>query len=293
MATTDPRKMALEIAGVRAAESSLPEDEQVFQDPYAACFFSPKERKNIETPEQVRAQIESYNQIMPGVNGAIVARIRFIDEYVKTCIEKGFKQMVVIGAGYDTRAHRIDGAKENLSVFEVDHPLTQETKIKTIKTIFGSLPGHVTYVPMVFGREQLDEKLSGAGYKRGLKTLFIVEGLLMYIPPAAVEALLRVITGISSAGSALVADYFHTDVIEGTSGLREAKALKQFVEKAGSRLMFGLDPGSVSDFFTRQGFHNLEQVSAPSCKALYFKGESRKRTVSSMFNFITAVVAPS
>ena len=293
MATIDPRKMALEIAGVRAGESTLPENERVFYDPYAKFFFSPDERKNNETPEQVKAQIESYNQIMPGANGAIVSRIRFIDEYLETCIKNEFKQVVIIGAGYDTRAYRIDGVKENLSFFEVDHPITQQIKIEKIKEIFDQLPDHVTYVPVTFGQDQLSEKLFDAGYKQGIKTLFIIEGLLMYIPPEAVDGLLMFITKASCAESALVADYFHSDVIEGKSDLKEAITLKQFVENAGSKLMFGLAPETVFDFFTQRGFHKLELVSPSSCKALYFKGESVKRSVSPMFNFITAVVALS
>ncbi len=292
MAAIDPRKMALEIAGLRAAESNLPENERLFYDPYAALFFSPVERKNIETPEQAKAQIASYNQIMPGVNGAIASRVRFVDDYLKTCIENEFRQVVIIGAGYDTRAYRIEGVKENLSVFEVDHPVTQQVKVEKIKDVFGELPDHVTYVPVTFGQDQLPEKLFDAGYKKGVKTLFIIEGLLMYIPPEAVDGLLMFMTQASSGGSAFVADYFHSDVIEGKSDLKEAIVLKQFVENAGSKLLFGLAPETVTDFFSQRGFHNLELVSTSSCKSLYFKGESKKRDVSSMFNFITAVVAP-
>ncbi len=292
MTKIDPRKMALEIAGLRAAESSLLEGDQVFHDPYAASFFSPEEQKKLETPEQARASIEFYNQLMPGANGAIVSRIKFIDEFLKACAHRDFRQVVIIGAGYDTRAYRIEEAKENLQFIEIDHPLTQEAKIETIKRVFGTLPEHVSYIPFIFGQDQLNEKWVQAGCGKGKKTLFIIEGLLMYIPEQAVDGLLNFIRTFSSAGSALVADYFHSDVINGTSGLREAEVLKNFVEEAGSSLMFGLDPENVHDFFTKRGFHNLEVISAPSLKPVYFKDKGFERDVSPMFNFITAEVAP-
>ena len=74
--------------------------------------------------------------IMLFVNGAIVARVQFIDEYLLECIATGFKQLVIIGAGFDTRAYRFEGVKENLKVFEVDHPVTQKVKVDKIKEIF-------------------------------------------------------------------------------------------------------------------------------------------------------------
>jgi methyltransferase (TIGR00027 family) len=122
MAGIDPRKMALQIAGLRAAESLLPIPDRVFHDPYAIEFFDDKAKKQIQTSDQAKVQIESYNNMMPGVNGAIVSRIRFIDEVVEQCLSSGFRQMVIIGAGYDTRPYRIDGVSEKLKVFEVDHP---------------------------------------------------------------------------------------------------------------------------------------------------------------------------
>jgi hypothetical protein len=59
-----------------------------------------------------------YDQMMPGVNGAILDRIKFIDEYLLDCIKKGLKQLVIIGAGYDTRGYRFTEVKDNLKVFE-------------------------------------------------------------------------------------------------------------------------------------------------------------------------------
>ena len=211
MAGIDPRKMALQIAGLRAAESLLPIPDRVFHDPYAIEFFDEEAKKQIQTPDQVKVQIESYNNMMPGVNGAIVSRIRFIDEVVDQCLTSDFRQMVIIGAGYDTRAYRIDGVSEKLKVFEVDNPLTGEIKTKTIAAVFDGLPGHVTYVPLIFGQDQIEQKLMENGFQKGVKTLFIAEGLLMYIPPQAVDSLLAFVT-TSSPDSVFVADYFPSDV---------------------------------------------------------------------------------
>lgn len=289
MGERDPRKMALQIAGLRANETHLPEAERVFTDPYAVYFFPEDVRNQAKDVAWVKAERAKYEAVMPGVNGAIVARIRYMDETVAAAAESGFAQLVIIGAGYDTRAHRIAGA-DKLRVFEIDHPETQAVKIRTIREIFGEAPGHVIYVPVIFGQDRLDEKLLASGYDPKQKTLFVAEGLLMYIPPPAVDGLLAFITRASAKGSALVADYFDTAVVAGTSPLKEAQVLRAFVESEGAPLQFGIPEETAEAFFQQRGFGEATRVTAPACKETYFRGDSRQRSVSSMFNFVYAVV---
>ena len=290
MVAMDPRKMALQIAGLRANETHLPEDERVFQDPYAERFFPEDIRRMVRDVDWVKTERQKYEAILPGVNGAIVARIRYIDECLAAAVAAGCRQVVIIGAGYDTRAYRIDGVKEKTRVFEVDHPLTQAVKTETIGSIFGRLPPHVVYVPMTFGKERLGETLLNAGYENGRRTLFIAEGLLMYIPAAAVDALLAFIVAGGVAGSDLVADFFDPSVIDGTSPLKEARMLKRFVEDEGAPLAFGIPEKRVDDFFLSRGFTSVAHVTPAWCKARYFPAASRQRPVSPMFNFVLATV---
>jgi methyltransferase (TIGR00027 family) len=291
MRDRDPKKMAAQIAGVRAAETYLPENERVFQDPYAEYFLGEDQRKDLHDLDKVRAGLAMYDEMMPGVNGAIVARIKYMDDCIVESIANGLKQVVIIGAGYDTRAHRLSDVKKNVTVFEVDHPETQKAKIDTIKTIFGHLPGHVVYVPVVLGVDRLDAKLIEYGYDQTVKTLFVIEGLLMYIPPPAVDHLLGFITSASGPESALVADNFSTSVVDGTSALPEARVLKQFVESEGASLQFGIDEEKTEAFFRDRGFGDVTCNNARSYKQRYFKGAGQDRAVSTMFNFVHAVVS--
>lgn len=288
MSERDPRKMALQIAGVRASETHLPEGERVFVDPYAERFLPTETRERLRDLASVRTSIAMYEKMMPGVNGAIVARIRFIDEVLLECIATGFGQAVIVGAGYDTRAYRFESVKQHLEVFEVDHPVTQQFKKEKIIEIFESLPEHVKYVPVNFGVDRMDQKLLENGYNPRLKTLFIVEGLLMYIPPPAVDGLLAFIVNVSGPGSALVADYFSTAVVDGTSPLKEAKVLREFVESEGASLQFGIEEGEAEAFFQQRGFDSITVASSASCKEKYFKAGSMGRKVSPMFNYLFA-----
>ncbi|BBO73929.1 SAM-dependent methyltransferase [Desulfosarcina widdelii] len=288
MRKRDPRKMALQIAGLRANETHLRENERVFEDPYAEYFFPEEVRKMARNIDWVKAERAKYEAIMPGVNGALVARIRYIDERVSDAVRSGFGQMVVIGAGYDTRAYRIRGISEKFKVYEVDHPVTQRVKTEVIREIFGDLPAHVAYVPMVFGEDRFDEKLFEAGYDSMQKTLFVAEGLLMYIPPPAVDGLLMFIRSNSAAGSSLVADVFDTTVVDGTSPLKEAQVLRSFVATEGSPLRFGIPDGTVETFFKQRGFKTVRMTTPAQCKKSYFSAASRDRNVSPMFQFVYA-----
>ncbi|THB69789.1 MAG: class I SAM-dependent methyltransferase [Desulfovibrio sp.] len=291
MADRDPKKMALEIASLRAFITNLPESDRPFADPYAEHFFDPETQKRFRDPDFAGSERARYEELMPGAGGALVARICFIDELMTACIARGVSQVVSIGAGYDTRPYRLEAAGNNFRFYEIDHPETQAVKIATMERILDSSPQHVVYVPVVFGQDRLDQKLLASSYDPSAKSLFIAEGLLMYIPPPAVDGLLGFIAKASAPGSAFVADVFPTSVIDGTSPLPEAQNLKRFVEQEGSSLMFGVNEPELEGFFAQRGFRDVRAVSAVSCKEKYFRGQSRDMPVSTMFTFVTAEVA--
>ena len=110
---------------------------------------------------------------------------------------EGFTQIVILGAGYDTRAYRIAWLKGSIQVFEIDRPETIERKITILKNIFGTIPEHVTFVAHDIGQEPWWPALKSANFSPSQKTLFLLEGLVMYLTRTEVEELLA---GIAGAG---------------------------------------------------------------------------------------------
>jgi len=144
----NPSKTAETIAMVRVNESRKPEAERVCHDPYAIRFISQGVLDfAAHNPEKYKAFVARNERLVPGASNSIVARVRFFDDIVKFSIDDGIEQLVILGAGYDTRAYRIEGMNK-IKVFEIDHPATQKIKIEKIKEIFNSLPDHVTYIPL-------------------------------------------------------------------------------------------------------------------------------------------------
>lgn len=147
-----PSKTAELMAFNRVVESAKPEGERICYDSYAIRFIGPEYLKFLKVlasdPDKAKASREQMERLYPGVHNSIVARVRYFDDSVRTSIKEGLEQLVILGAGYDTRAYRIEGLKDTVRVFEVDHPDTQKMKMEKIKEIFGSLPDYIAYIPV-------------------------------------------------------------------------------------------------------------------------------------------------
>jgi methyltransferase (TIGR00027 family) len=286
-----PSKMAELIALHRFGESRKPESERICYDPYAVHFVNPETLAMAATnPEKTKEMSEYYERLFPGLANSIRARVRYFDDFVKGLLNEGIEQLVILGAGYDTRAYRIDGLKGKIRVFEVDHPVTQRVKIEKIKEIFGSLPDHVMFVPVDFETDNFGEKLLEQGYDRSRKTLFILEGLIMYIPPDAVDETLSFIVKNSGKGSSIIFDYYVESVVDGTCELEVGKNIRNFLVQQGEPLQFGIKEEVTETFLAARGFSGIKNVTAEEYKKLYFQGVNKDRTVCSLLLFAHAVV---
>lgn len=283
-----PSKMAEGMAMQRFEESSKGEDERICFDPYAIHFINPEIIEfGIKHPEEAKTKVEEMENLLPGLSNSIIVRVRYFDDFVCNSIEEGLEQLVILGAGYDTRAYRIKELKK-IRVFEVDHPNTQSFKREKIKEIFGSLPDHVTYVPIDFETQKLGKTLFKNGYDKSLQTLFIMEGLIMYIPPEAVDETLNFIADNSRKGSQIIFDYYPESVVDGTSELEVGQNIRNFVINHGEPLQFGIQEGTIAKFLSGYGFSKIENVTSQKYKNTYFHGSNKDRDVCDLLYFVHA-----
>lgn len=279
---------ALGIAIVRGIESEKPEDQRICYDPYARQFVHPLLYKFVRFFDRI-----GYSEIKgPGVMGFLVARERHIDEYLKTCLANGLEQLVILGAGYDARAYRFEELKQGVKVFEVDHPASQATKLEKLDQIFGSRPVHVTFVPVDFNTQSLDQRLFEAGYDEGLKTLFIWQGVTQYLTPEAVDSTLECIAEHSGPGSAVIFDYMYPTLLDGTIQRGEVTNMRSKRWFSGEMMRFGIPEGTVTEFLEQRGFTQVHNADAKYLHGNYFKGENASRTVAYGYAIASAVVRP-
>jgi methyltransferase (TIGR00027 family) len=284
-----PSKMAEGIAMQRFAESSKSVEDRICYDPYAIHFINPKIIEfSIKHPKEAKAKVEHMEKQFPGLSGSILARVRYFDDYLKRFIKNGLEQLVIPGAGYDTRAYRIESMEE-VEIFEVDHPNTQIFKIEKIKEIFGKIPDNLNYVPVDFETEKMGMKLLENGYDPTKKTLFILEGLVMYIPPDAVEDILSFTYKNSGSGSSIIFDYYPLSVVDGTTQLELGRNIKSHLIKQGEPLQFGIGEGEVEEYLSSRGFTNIHNVDSEEYKKIYTR-YMKNREVCSLLSFVHAMI---
>jgi methyltransferase (TIGR00027 family) len=143
---------------------------------------------------EIRARVDS------GFFGWLHARTRFFDAAVIRALDDGFRQIVVLGAGYDGRALRY--RTPHVRFFEVDHPATQADKLRRLRDIHASVDD-IVFVTADFTEPGLGERLDLAGQDTELRTLFVCEGVLRYLPEHWYRELLRVSAERAAPGSVL------------------------------------------------------------------------------------------
>ncbi len=218
--------------------------------------------------------VAEYERRAPGVFFHHQARTKHIDRVFLAELAAGAAQVVLLGSGYDSRAYRFAPALKSARVFEVDHPLTSAAKQRRIRRILGAVPAHVTYVPVDFTRENLEERLAAARYEPSRSTLFIWEGVSVYLDAAAVDATLAMVAR-ARKGSSLVFDYTHRSALEHPDA--HAKRHLAVVAKMGEPYRFGVDPDDLAALLAPHELSVEENLSAEELTARYLVGSDGKR----------------
>lgn len=283
MKKTQTSTTAQGMATIRAVETGKPANKRICTDPLARKFVSPGYFL-------LERAFNAYTEWRsPGFIGFIVCRTRYIDDYLEQCLLNDTKQVVILGAGLDSRAYRFVALKGQVEVFEVDQPVTQAAKIAQVKKIFHEIPQHVIYVPIDFNQENLD-KLGDFDYQRSEKTLYICEGVFTYLKPEAVEATLAWVRLNSASRSSIIFDYIYPSAFSGDH-IREEVKLNQWTQRfTGEALIFAIEKEKIEEYMTGHGFIDVTNASAEDFKNLYCTGLNQHRPIADIYSIVHASV---
>jgi methyltransferase (TIGR00027 family) len=226
----------------------------------------------------------------PGTTGFLVARTRYIDDYLQACLDRGIQQLVILGAGLDSRPYRFERLRGHVKVFEVDHPATQQDKLRKLGKILGKLPQHVTFVPIDFNQESL-EKLFDFGYDRRRKTLFTWEGVTYYLTGEAVDSTLEFVARNSGNGSSIIFDYVYVSALTAAHKRGEIARMQRYGRVTGERLTFGIEEGNVEEFLIQRGYGQIKNMTGEDLKRAYFAGVNQNRPVAPIYAIVYATVS--
>lgn len=205
------------------------------------------------------------------------ARTRYIDALLEKAASASVVQIVVLGAGFDSRAYRFNDAYPKLEFFEVDLPAVIEAKRLAIQRVLGNLPANVHYVPIDFNTQSLSDVLPEAGYDRRRRSIFILEGVSMYVAEPGVAATLDFVSGNSPPRSEIVYDYVLRRVTQGDyEGLYAARKEALGVARVGEPFVTGWTPQEAAEFAQRHGLAVREDLDAAALTRRYLTGSDGK-----------------
>ena len=225
---------------------------------------------------EARAFIDNSGTIFAGYF-LVNARTLYIDAALERAAADGATQVVVLGAGFDSRAYRFRDTHPQLRFFEVDLPATIESKKNRLVTIYGEVPAYVRYAPIDFDRQTLEEVLPALGYDAKQKTFFIWEGVTMYVQEAGDAATLRFIARYSAAGSRVVYDYVLERVVQGKfDGMYAIADNSLSVALVGEPYVTGWTPRGAAAFARQQGLKVIEDLGTKELTERYLIGSDGK-----------------
>jgi methyltransferase (TIGR00027 family) len=209
----------------------------------------------------------------PGIYEYVLARTKLLDEIFIDALENSFLQIVLLGAGMDTRALRFKSRNEGTKIFELDIQTTHQPKIQILNRKKIALPEELVFVPIDFNRESLSEALSSAGYQGNQKSLFLWEGVTMYLTSEAVDGTLAFIRDSAAEGSMVVFDYIYASVLRRENRFYGEKEIFERVSKAGEGWTFGIEGGEIQAFLSERGFRVISHHTPSDLEKAYLTAD--------------------
>ena len=260
-----PSRTALGAARHRAVHQVL-EHGAIFCDPLALAILGAEAEAAVSEArgDPTRRRLRLF----------IALRTRLAEDALAAAVERGVRQVVILGAGLDTYAYR-GAVGEGVRVFEVDHPATQAWKRQRLAEAGILVPAHVTFAPVDFERETLAGGLAAAGLDASRPAFFTWLGVVPYLTEPAVVATLGYVASLPK-GSHVVFDYANPPPPgpdpEGRFAL--ARALAARAAAAGEPFQSHFETGDLCARLRNMGFVEIEDFAPARLAARYFPGRT-------------------
>jgi methyltransferase (TIGR00027 family) len=275
-----PHRTAYGVALSRAAHQEW-DAPLVLRDPLAAALVGEAGRRTIAAS---RRRMDSA--LARRLRAFVVARARFADEELAQAHASGVRHCVVIGAGLDTLAWR--HPYPDLAVYEVDHPGTQAWKLARLRSAGIPARDGVRFVPVDLARQELEPALAAHGLTPEQPAFFSLLGVSMYLPPAALEALLGMVARWAPR-SRFVFDY--------VVPLSHHPALRRLayrffllrLARIGEPWRGFFDPAALGVQLRALGFAQVTDLAAPEINARFFDGRKDGLAVGPSGHLVSVV----
>jgi methyltransferase (TIGR00027 family) len=205
----------------------------------------------------------------PGLHEYVFVRTKVMDSVFVEALDAHFSQIILLGAGFDTRAMRFADRNRGTKIFEMDAPTTQQAKVGVLRRKKIPLPEDLIFAPINFDQEEIADALARAGYQTSQRCLFLWEGVTMYLSAQTVDRTLEFIHRSSAPGSRVVFDYLRASVLRKENRYYGEKKAYDMVAKVGEGWTFGLEEGEIEPFLAKRGFELINHYTSADLEKLY------------------------
>jgi methyltransferase (TIGR00027 family) len=250
MKPNEPSRTALMIARQRAAHQVL-DHGSILYDPFAMKILREQEKDVLQFANQ--HPLASIGRLIT------TARSRIAEDALSRAVERGVRQVVILGAGLDTFALRNPHGAQQIRIYEVDQAATQAWKRQLLGEAQITLPPWLILVPVDFEQDDLGEKLVAAGFEQNLPAFFTWLGVVPYLTEDAIGRTLNYMSSIQN--SEVVFDY--TEPPEAFSEEMKDTVTKRTeqLEKIGERWASRFDAAGIAAILRSHGFSAIEDIS--------------------------------
>jgi methyltransferase (TIGR00027 family) len=286
------------VAKQRLIETLAKSDKRIINDPYADRFVI---GAGLIKLMGHKFSVWLGEKLAPGFHEHLIARTRFIDDLIEKAASTGAQQYVILGAGYDLRAHRLD-LPSSLRIFEVDQSEVQSRKLSKLPENLTSSE-NVTYVAVDFTHQSLSEQLTASGFDVSKPTVFTLEGVSQYITKEAVSATIEELSTLIQTTTSTFFISYVDELLDKDpeacfgkgypKAVQRAETIKTLSAKVGEPWISFYTEEEITSLLSRNGFSVEENVTLEDLNSLYFTPVGRTLKENQIFKLEHFVIAKS
>jgi len=267
MIAGQPSQTMLQTAALRAVHQVLDEP-RIFDDPIAVDLISEASREAILREEQ-----RYRTPVLTVRRAGVVLRSRFAEDRLAEAAARGVRQYVIAAAGLDTFPWRQPGFAREMRIFVTDLPESLAVLQDCVRRRGLPRPANLTYVPIDLERKELLGPLVAAGFDPNLPMFCSALGIVQFLSPAAVDALLT-FAARRAKGSEIVFSFTPPDDELGERELKGVRESQLRTQTYGEPWLTRLRPGELTTRLSQLGYSDIELLTPELANQRYFHQRS-------------------
>ncbi len=256
------------VAKVRAFHQLLDDEPKILADPLIVKLLDEPAREEIRARSEERGEAK-----FAAFRAHIVLRNRYAEDCLREAVSRGVGQYVLLGAGYDTFAYRQPAWAAGLTIFEVDHPLTQAAKRELLASRGVELPGNLRFAGVNFESETLREGLERAGFDFSRAAFFSCLGVLVYLDEKSIQGIFDFV-GSLARGSEIVFTFSQPAAALDEREAESRAKIQSTVAEMGEPWRSYFEPERLREMLVGAGFSVVTFLTPVEAEERYFRGRT-------------------